>query len=121
MTANKKTGMSALRSELLDDIVTHVSTILEDNGIAEDLAEQSAIAAADFLAEHWGGQLICFPKNFLFKLAQRDLLIYDEFNGRNHAQLAKKWHMSVRGIYKLVNRVQKRVVAEIQPDLFAEE
>ncbi|MBZ9610767.1 Mor transcription activator family protein [Rheinheimera maricola] len=114
----KKTGMDALRSELLDDVAAHAKHILADHGVGTDVADQCGVALAEFLADHWGGQLINFPMNFLYKLAQRDLVIYDEFNGRNHAVLASKYNMSVRGIYKLVARVKKRIVAEKQPDLF---
>lgn len=114
----KKTGMDALRSELLDDVAAHAKNVLADHGIANDVAEQCGVALAEFLAEHWGGQLINFPKNFLYKLAQRDMAIYEEFTGHNHAKLASKYNMSVRGIYKLVTRAHKRIVAEKQPDLF---
>ncbi|GAB2927716.1 Mor transcription activator family protein [Rheinheimera gaetbuli] len=116
----KKTGMDALRSELLDDVALHAKNLLADHGIEADVADQCGMAMAEFLAEHWGGQLINFPKNFLYKLAQRDMAIYEEFNGRNHAKLASKYNMSVRGIYKLVARAQKRIVAEKQPDLFTD-
>ena len=116
----KKTGMDALRSELLDDVTSHARNVLIDHGIVNDVADQCAVALAEFLAEHWGGQLINFPKNFLYKLAQRDMVIYEEFNGRNHSKLASKYKMSVRGIYKLIARVQKRIAAEKQPDLFTD-
>ncbi|WP_027672067.1 Mor transcription activator family protein [Rheinheimera baltica] len=110
--------MDALRSELLDDVAAHAKQILADHGIADDVADQCGIALAEFLAEHWGGQLINFPKNFLYKLAQRDMDIYEEFTGNNHAKLALKHGMTTRGIYKLINRAHKRIVAEKQPDLF---
>lgn len=113
-----KGGMDKLRSELLDDVSAHAMDILRDHGIDTELAEQCGVALAEHLAEHWGGQLINFPKNFLYKLAQRDMVIYSEFNGRNHAELAKRYKMSVRGIYKLIARAQKRVIAEKQPNLF---
>lgn len=115
-----KTGMAALRHELLDDVVEQAKTILTDHGVATEVSEQAAVAIADHLADHWGGQLINFPKNFLYKLSQRDTIIYDEFNGRNIAELARKYGMSVRGIYKVINRAQKRAVKEKQPDLFGE-
>jgi Mor family transcriptional regulator len=113
-----KSAMDKLRSELLDDVSAHVIEVLKDHGITESIAEQCGIALADHLAENWGGQLINFPKNFFYKLAQRDLEIYGRFNGRNYSQLAKEEGMTVRGIYKLIARVQKRVIAETQPDLF---
>lgn len=116
----KKSGMAALRAELLDDVAEHAKHILADHGITTEVADQCGVALADFLAEHWGGQLINFPKNRLFKLAQRDMAIYEEFTGNNHAKLALKYNMSTRGIYKLITRAQKRFIAEKQPDLFTD-
>ncbi|MDZ7870745.1 MAG: Mor transcription activator family protein [Rheinheimera sp.] len=122
MTENKtdKVGMAALRHELLDDVVEQAKNVLVDHGVDTDVSEQAATAIAEHLADHWGGQLINFPKNFLYKLAQRDRVIYDEFNGRNISDLARKFNMSVRGIYKVINRAQKRAVKEEQPDLFGD-
>jgi len=117
---SKLVGMAALRHELLDDVVEQAKSVLSDHGVADDVAEQAATALAEHLAEHWGGQLINMPKNFLYKLAQRDRVIYDEFNGRNIAELARKYNMSARGIYKVIERAKKRVVKEKQPDLFGE-
>jgi Mor family transcriptional regulator len=116
----KVVGMAALRHELLDDVVEQAKNVLVDHGVDTDVSEQAATAIAEHLADHWGGQLINFPKNFLYKLAQRDRVIYDEFNGRNIAELARKFNMSVRGIYKVINRAQKRAVKEKQPDLFGD-
>lgn len=118
--ADKPVGMAALRHELLDDVVEQAKNVLADHGIAADVSEQAATALAEHLADHWGGQLINIPKNFLYKLAQRDRVIYDEFNGRNIAELARKFNMSVRGIYKVITRAKKRAVKEKQPDLFGD-
>ncbi|WP_420554018.1 Mor transcription activator family protein [Neptuniibacter marinus] len=112
-------GMEELRSELLDEVSSYTTKILTDHGIDDAVAEQSGFALAEFLAEHWGGQLINFPKNHLYKLARRDMQIYNEFNGRNYPQLARKHNMSIRGMYKLIERVHKRRLAETQPDLFS--
>lgn len=116
--SDKKTGMEALRSELLDDVAAHTVEVLSDHGISSELAEQAAFALTEHLAENWGGQLINFPMNFFYKLAQRDMVIYNEFNGRNHAALAKRYGMSVRGIYKLIKRAKKRATTEVQHDMF---
>ena len=70
----------------------------------------AAIAAADWLATHWGGQMVTIPKDYFFKLAARDMKIYHQFNGNNHSELARLHKMSVRGIYKLLDRVHKREI-----------
>lgn len=111
--------MEPMRNELLSDVAAQAAIIIKEHGIEADVAEQAGIAIADHLAEHWGGQLINFPKDYLFKLAERDLRIYNEFAGHNHGALASKYRMTVRGIYKLIARVHKREVDRRQHRLFS--
>jgi Mor family transcriptional regulator len=59
------------------------------------------------MAGHWGGQNIYFPMGLSYKLSQRDQAIYNEFNGINHSELARKHHVSLQWIYKIVKTVQK--------------
>lgn len=80
--------MEPMRNKLLSDVAAQAANIIKEHGIEADVAEQAGIAIADHLAEHWGGQLINFPKDYLFKLAERDLRIYNEFAGHNHGALA---------------------------------
>lgn len=110
--------MEQQRHELLSDVADTVADVLKDHGIDQMLAEQAGVALADRLANHWGGQLISIPKDHKFRLAARDLLIYGEFNGNNYAELARKWGMTVRGIYKLIERTRKRDMDHRQPKLF---
>lgn len=110
--------MEQQRHELLSDVADLVAVVLEDHGVEVGLAEQCGAALADRLAAHWGGQLINIPKDYRFKLAARDLLIYEEFTGNNHADLARKYDMTVRGIYKIIERARKRDLDYRQPKLF---
>ena len=116
MTTNNS-HMEKIRHELLSDVAEHSKLILKDHGIETQLAEQTGVAIADFLASHWGGQLVNIPKDYVFKLAKRDIEIYDEFTGTNHSELARKFDMSVRGIYKIVERARKRDMDHRQPRL----
>jgi Mor family transcriptional regulator len=110
--------MEKIRHELLSDVADHSKRVLEDHGIDENVAEQAGLAIANFLAEHWGGQLVNIPKDHVFKLAQRDIEIYDAFTGHNHSELARKFKMTTRGIYKVIARAQKRDMDFRQPRLF---
>lgn len=110
--------MEQQRHELLSDVADLVAVVLEDHGVDVALAEQCGAALADRLATHWGGQLINIPKDYRFNLANRDLLIYEEFTGNNHGELARKYGMTVRGIYKIIERARKRDLDYRQPKLF---
>lgn len=114
----KESRMEQSRHELLSDVADLTATIVADHGLSEDRAEQIGCAVANRIAEHWGGQLINIPKDYLFKLSQRDLQIYEDFNGTNHPDLARKYGVGVRAIYKIIKRVSKRETDRRQVSLF---
>lgn len=107
------TRMEDLRNELLSDVAAHAAVVLQDHGVADDVADQAGAAIADHLASHWGGQVLTVPKDYAFRLALRDQMILEEFNGTNLPELAKRYDMTERGIRKLLARAHKR-----QRDLF---
>lgn len=115
---SKSSNMEHLRHELFSEITAHATVVLNDHGIDPEVSEQCAMAICDQLAENWGGQLVTIPKNYAYKLAQRDLEIYDKFNGHNCSELAKEYKMSVRGIYKILKRIRRPAVALKQRDMF---
>jgi len=84
-------SMEKLRHELLTDLAEKTGQLLRDFGIEADTSDQIGHSLADHVAEHWGGQLINIPKDYAFKLAKRDLEIWERFNGRNHAALAVEY------------------------------
>ncbi|WP_211224692.1 Mor transcription activator family protein [Oceanospirillum beijerinckii] len=110
--------MEERRHELLADTAQQTEELLKLYGIDESIADQVGCAVADHLANHWGGQLINIPKDYQYKLANRDLEIWNDFTGSNHAQLAKKYKLSTRAIYKIIKRVKERQSAADQPGLF---
>lgn len=49
------------RAELLRDFQDHAAAKLRAAGIVATVADTAASRLADFLAERWGGQVVCFP------------------------------------------------------------
>lgn len=106
--------------ELLTDLSAHVAaTLVELASIDQDKADQLAREIADRMAAHWGGQNIYFPMGLSVKLSRRDQQIYDEFNGTNHSELARKFGVSLQWIYKIVKTVRQEEIARRQGDMFS--
>lgn len=114
----KNSQMEDLRHELLSDVADLATTVAKDHGLMADIADQVGCAVANRIADHWGGQLISFPKDYHFKTSQRDLQIYDEFTGNNHSELSRKYGLSVRAIYKVIEKTRKRDIDKRQVKLF---
>lgn len=110
--------MEHLRHQLLADAADRVARVLLDYNVPEEAAEQCGSAVADDLAMHWAGQNITIPKDYRYKLTQRDLEIWEKFRGHNHLQLAREYGLTVNAIYRIIKRTKRHAIARQQPDIF---
>ncbi len=92
------------RGELLADVADHAAVIMEKHGLSPLQATSAGLEIADTLANHWGGQVICIPKDMKRKWQERREAICRDFKGDNHGELAQKYGLSVRAIYKIIKR-----------------
>ncbi|EHD22615.1 MULTISPECIES: Mor transcription activator family protein [Brenneria] len=105
--------------ELLVELAQHTaSTIKEVVEIDTDIADQIGEAVANRMMQVWGGQNVYFPMGMAWKVSQRDLEIFHEFNGRNHHELARKFGVSLQWVYSVVKRVRKEELDRMQGKLF---
>ncbi len=82
-------------------------------------AEQVTHHLVEELRKHWGGSQLYIPKTSLYQLHQRDLAIYNDFTGRNHHELARKYDLSEITVYQILKRVRESLPKK-QGDLFIE-
>lgn len=105
--------------ELLADLRDHAEAVfLAMTDIDADTAGKIARELTDRMRSNWGGQLIYFPKGDSIEIAERDLQMYDDFTGKNHDELARKYNISVQQVYKRLRIVQQSEFAKTQPDMF---
>lgn len=97
----------SITDEFLDDLSKMVEAVLIEYSVDDDIAEQSAAGVVDRMVELWGGQQFYFCKGHRTFIAKRDLMIYSDFNHRNHRLLARKYKLSVQTIYKIIKRVER--------------
>ncbi|MBN3263205.1 Mor transcription activator family protein [Pectobacterium brasiliense] len=94
--------------ELLVELSQHVAdTVKTVTELDPQTAEQVGNAVAKHMMTVWGGQNVYFPMGISWRASQRDLQIYEEFDGRNHSALAKKYNVSLQWIYKIVRTMRK--------------
>lgn len=104
----KKTTRS-YAPQFLADLLTYNTQVLMDSGLDEEAATAAAREVCRRMCGEWGGQLIYFPHWLRESLTERDQQVWEEFDGRNHSALAKKYNVSVQRIYRIVEimRVQE--------------
>lgn len=101
--------------EVLTDLAKHIEVALEEKcQFSPEKAKQIGIDIAQQMAQNWGGEVIYIPRNLLMALNERDMKIYEEFNGNNHRELARKYNVSMQWVYKIVKKVHKDEVARRQ-------
>lgn len=104
--------------ELLADLAGIVGEVLQRNGTTQEDAARIAHEAAEAVRRNWGGQLLYLPKGERYELSQRDLQIWNEFNGRNLRRLAQKYGLCDQQVYKVLAKVRASQTRRVQPDLF---
>lgn len=88
-------------SELLNDIYSHTADVLAqypDNSIQD--ANEASMAVVNRLREVFGGQLVYFPKGVQDDVTERDERMFNEFDGKNHKELAKKYDLTLQQVYR---------------------
>lgn len=75
--------------DLLADLAKHTVVSAKEFGICEELAENLGMIVAMKISHAWGGLSVYMPKALELFACEREKQIYNEFNGTNHAYLAK--------------------------------
>ncbi len=100
--------------EVVADLAAKFTELFQERGI--DKAQELGWDAAILVNTELAGQQAYFPRRHL--VSQRDRQIYREFNGTNHAYLAKKHDMTERQIYNIVARIRQEEFERNQLGLF---
>lgn len=103
------TRMALKRHELLEELQAVIARQLEEMGTAPDAASVIGSSAVDYLSTYWAGQVVTFPKDAQYKLTLKELEIYDQFDGRNKDELARRYGMTPRGMGKLLKRIRDKI------------
>ena len=103
--------------EMLADLFDAIASAAAERGMNQDDADALALAVVDQLADAYAGQLLYFGKGTHMRLRQRDLDMYRDFDGHNHAELADKYKLSVVRVYAIIKKVTELISVEGQQSL----
>lgn len=92
------------RACFLASLAQHITSELVDSGMELNEAKELGLISADKFAEQWQGQLFYVPKNLKRKTEMKHAAILAEFNGSNLDELATKYKMNPRTIYKILKQ-----------------
>ncbi|WP_148610696.1 Mor transcription activator family protein [Aeromonas sobria] len=106
--------LTAKWPKALSELVDVLACELVRGGMEQDLAKAQARKLALVQAHYMGGRAYYIPTGDHLKAALRDRAIWDEFNGRNIDQLARKHGLSVPQTYAVVAEQRGLVRMRIQ-------
>lgn len=110
--------LTAKWPKALSELVDVLACELARGGMAQEQAKAQARKLALVQAHYMGGRAYYIPTGDHLKAALRDRAIWDEFNGRNIDQLARKHGLSVPQTYAVVAEQRKLLVNRLQRNLF---
>lgn len=88
--------------DVLCDLYDEVKLGLISHQIEEATASTIAMNTAEKIRTNFGGSMLYIPKGLDFDNTQRNQKIISEFNGKNHAELCKRYKISLQWLYKIL-------------------
>ncbi|WP_421326440.1 Mor transcription activator family protein [Aeromonas veronii] len=113
--------LTAKWPKALSELVDVLACELARGGMGLEQAKAQARKLALVQAHYMGGRAYYIPTGEHLKAALRDRAIWDEFNGRNIDQLARKHGLSVPQTYAVVADQRKLTRRKVQGDFFTQQ
>lgn len=111
--------LTAKWPKALSELVDILAAELTRSGMQAEQATCLSRRLAMVLAHYMGGRAYYIPTGDNLKAALRDRAIWDEFNGRNIDQLARKHGLSVPQTYAVVAEQRQLSRSRSQLDMFS--
>ncbi len=112
-------------TELPEDSAAWPAILLElygvlNNELKKSNIEQDGLALKMVLSigNYMGGMQVYLPRGDKLQQQLRDMEIYEQFNGRNIAQLTKRYHLTNKRIYEIIARMRRVELQRRQFSLF---
>jgi Mor family transcriptional regulator len=102
----------------LREIMDVLSNELQRKDYSAEISLNLAQCLVARIAHHFGGQMFYFPRDARLKLALRDMDIYNNHNGGNSRELAKRYNLTQQRICKIVQEQHAYARKRHQPELF---
>lgn len=100
--SNEKLDFPTGYPEILADMAGLIHARLID--LAVPKAAAIATALVEDIRRKWGGGLVYIPKGAMYTKQQRDDEVLRAFNGKNQAELARRFNVSISCIYDILTK-----------------
>lgn len=102
---------------LLTELAQLIGQKLGEIGIEPERAAAIGQTVAEHVRQHYGGQLVYITKGASFETRQRWQAMWRDFRGDNHAELARKYGMNIKQVYRVLALMAAEHRKRAQPEL----
>lgn len=102
----------------MEDVGQVSEAARETLGASEETASALGTDVAMRMIEQWGGQQLYMPKGIRIEASRLHQQIYQEWKGRNHRKLARKFGISLQFVYRVIKVMRKADLNRRQGDMF---
>lgn len=106
------------RDAFMDSLDRHITAVLADLGLNKDTISLAVAEVAAGLIKDHPGQSFYVPTDYRHRSMEYHMSVYNAINGRNHAQVAKRFGCSERTVYRIDKSIRAMIVARNQHDMF---
>ncbi|MCG9624620.1 hypothetical protein L1D34_07175 [Vibrio mediterranei] len=103
---------------ILAELHTLVVHNLANSGLEADKAKSLGFVLTLSIADHLGGAQEYLPRGDALRRQIRNMQMFDEFNGRNHLELSKKYKLTERATYEIIAKQRAIEIKQRQHSLF---
>lgn len=103
---------------LIRELAGLVELQLREVGIAPSIAAAISESAAEHVREHFGGVPNYWSKGSTMRQRRRRARMWAEFNGNNHAELARRYGVCLQQMYRALAIARAEHTSRVQPGLF---
>lgn len=105
--------------ELMAELEADIAVVLKERcaSLPPETATEISVEVTRRIGQRWGGLRVYIPRSLV--IDQIHWQIYQEFNGRNKMNLARKYGMTEVWIDKIIQRCKRIDIGRRQGDIFA--
>lgn len=111
---SKRKATRSKSPEYLADFLFICTRTLMKHGMSEDKAIPQAMEMAEGMCKNWSKQLVYWPEYDSQDRLVRNARIFEECNGTNFDELARKYDLSVQAVYHIYKMVRQQEISKRQ-------
>ncbi len=106
------------REQFFGVLERHGLEVLADFKMPQESAGLAVAQLISLISKEFGGAHIYVPTDYTHRSMEKAMAMYNDINGRNFGEVARKYGCSERTVYRIYKRMRTLIVSKTQVDMF---